>query len=226
MDPIALAKADLVNAEYDNLNKEMQENAAKVYQVLGLCVPASAALLSYVFTIDPRKLPFTIYFPPFLLLIPFLILMPSMMLVQASMHSTTRIASYLEYVYERGDSPIKWQTSIQAYRKDSGRPRRRPFRWALMAVFGGLGAASLSASAVSFVYVCHQANAVHRSLPASFLLCYVSVAIFLFTLLAVALVSLWKDWGGSPFSEELSIWERLRVGPGSDVASIAEHVNG
>ncbi len=43
--------------EYDNLYKEILENSNKVYLVLNICVTSTAALLGYVLTLDPSRLP-------------------------------------------------------------------------------------------------------------------------------------------------------------------------
>ena len=204
---------DLLKSEYDNLYKEIQENATRIYQVLGVCVTASAALLSYVFNIEDSRLPYGNLLPPFLFLIPFLIMIPSSLLVQACQHSTTRIAGYLRVAYEGDDSLVQWQTSIQEYRNDSEHPKRRPFRWALMAVFGGLGLASITSSLVSFIFVCQKHIAHQGGVPPIFAAIYALLISTLSLLLVKLLRLIWKDWGRAAFDAEVKVWSRVLPGP-------------
>jgi hypothetical protein len=160
MDPLDFSKA-----EYEALYREIQDHGTRLYQVLSFCVAGSTALLSYVFTIDVAKLPYREALPPFLLLSPFLVLVPSLLLVPSCLHNTARIASYLQYRYETTSNGISWQTSVQKYRtRYDGDWTQRPFRTALIAVFGSLGTTSIAASAASFCFTWneHRFSAISR----------------------------------------------------------------
>lgn len=181
---------------------------------MAFCVGGSTALLSYVFTIDPQKLPFHDLLPPFLFLLPFLVLTPCLMLVQSSLHSTTRIAAYLIFRYEERNFGVYWQRSIQAYRSGHNDGfRHRPFRWALIAVFGSLGTASLVASMVSTISV-----GIHHCFTPplkghAFFWIYGSLFSVLTVLLIVANLSLFHGWGRQPFEHELATWRKIGEPP-------------
>jgi len=195
---------DLEKSEYESLYREIQDNASRVLQIIGVCVTGSTALISYVFTINPKTLPFEYLLPPFLLLIPFLVMIPSMLLIQASLHSTVRIAAYLIVRYERDASQVRWQTTMQKYRETYDFVRWRPFRFALVSVFGGLGVASLAASSVALISAANMG-----ALPHALAAGYGVLSCSLLCVLVVGLIYSWKGWGRGSFSEEIARMKRV-----------------
>jgi Na+/melibiose symporter-like transporter len=215
MEPVDFSKS-----EYEALYREIQDHGTRLYQVLSFCVAGSTALLSYVFTIDSGKLPYREALLPFLLLLPFLILVPSLLLVLSCLHNTTRIASYLQYRYERENSGIVWQTSIQKYRKRYDRNwRQRPFRWALIAVFGSLGLTSMTASAVSFYFNWNQHHFSSLGKQHWFAGTYGLLILLFVCFTSAGLVSLWNKWGCGPFAAEEKLWEDLDTSAKSPLKS-------
>lgn len=205
-----MEQVDLSKSEYEALYREIQDHGTRLYQVLSFCVAGSTALLSYVFTIDSGKLPFRDVLPPFLLLLPFLVLAPSLLLVLSSLHNTTRIATYLQYRYERENSGVRWQTSLQRYRERYDRDwRQRPFRGALIAVFGSLGLTSMAASAVSFYFTWSKHTFSSFGRRYWFAGLYGTLLFLLVCFLSVGLVSIWNRWGCGPFAAAKKLWEAL-----------------
>jgi hypothetical protein len=205
-----MSDEQLSRSEFDALYREIQEHGTRLIQIMAFCVGGAAALLSYVFTINPQNLPFHDLLPPFLFFLPFMVLTPCLMLVQSSLHSTTRIAAYLIFRYEEKDCGVQWQRSVQAYRSNTGDGfRHRPFRWALVAVFGSMGTASLVASMISATSVGmhHCFNSPQKG--HAFFWIYGALSVTLILLLALANLSLFHGWGRQPFEHELALWRKI-----------------
>ena len=220
--------SDFQKAEYEALNNEIQEHSTRLYQVLAFAVGGAGGLLGYVFNLDRTKSGYNELFPPFLFLLPFLVLAPSSLLVQSCLHSTARIASYIQFKYENSETGIAWQTDIQAYRdfqKRNAQPFwrfketfrglgfwRRPFRWALVSVFGSLGLTSILASFVAFWIAIHTHIFASINRKHTFCALYLTASFFLLGLLVMACVSLFKGWSAAAFQAEGTTWESVGRG--------------
>jgi hypothetical protein len=192
--------------EYDNLYKEILENSNKVYLVLNICIPSTAALLGYIFTIDPSKLPSKELGLPFLLLLPLAVILPSMIFVSASLNSTVRIATYLRVFYEEEQIDISWQRRMQALREkdDKGKLRFRIFRSSLKSIFLVLGSTCILLSIASSLYVRNELfNKIEFFL-------YVSLVLFLGLQLRALSKELEKKWSTEFFSELIRFWQTLK----------------
>lgn len=189
--------------EYDNLYKEILENSNKVYLVLNICVTSTAALLGYVLTLDPSKLPPKEIGLPFLLLLPFSIILPSIIFVSSSHNSTVRIATYLKVFYEEDQKDIAWQRRMQKLR-EKGKSKYRVFNISLKSIFLVLGFICISLSIISSFYVWSQPfNQI------AFIL-YVSLVLFLGYQLISLSRELERKWSVDFFAELIKFWEALK----------------
>jgi len=201
---IEVPPADLRLCEYETLNKEIQENSAKVYQVLTFCVVGTTGLLGYFLTdkFNANKPELA-----FLTLLPNLILLPSLRLIIASLHSTARIAGYLAVFYENDETDVRWQTGIQEYREksnepngsDKDRPRKRPFKRALQSIFGGLSSTSLG---ISIYFGSNSWGSQGVFYRAS----YLALLIILVSLLINEFLELIREWSSKSFEIEKEYW--------------------
>ncbi len=189
--------------EYDNLYKEILENSNKVYLVLNVCVTSTAALLGYVLTLDPSKLPPKELGLPFLLLLPFSIILPSIIFVSSSHNSTVRIATYLRVFYEEDQRDISWQRRMQELR-ENGKPKYRVFNISLKSIFLVLGFICISLSIISSLYIWSQ------SFNRLAFILYISLVLFLgFQLISLSR-ELERKWSAGFFSELIKFWETLK----------------
>jgi len=202
-----MLEEDLKKAEYDALYKEIQENSAKVYQVLNISVLSTAALLSYSFS-NTTRLPFGQHVLPFLLLLPYLVIIPSLRLVRASLHSTVRIASYLKIYYEGVNSLIAWQTSMQLYRKKYDSSTTRPFRFGLAWVFVALCISTSSTSIITFISM--WGDKVNHKNEFVVLYCLLALFTLIFAVLEISKVK--NKLRREAFTAEEEKWVHLRSG--------------
>jgi len=189
--------------EYDNLYKEILENSNKVYLVLNICVTSTAALLGYVLTLDPTRLPPKEIGLPFLLLLPFSIILPSIIFVSSSHNSTVRIATYLKVFYEEDQKDISWQRRMQKLR-EKGKSKYRVFNISLKSIFLILGFICILLSIISSFYVWSQ-----LSKPIAFIF-YVSLVLFLGYQLISLSRELERKWSAEFFAELIKFWETLK----------------
>jgi amino acid transporter len=189
--------------EYDNLYKEILENSNKVYQVLNICVASTAALLGYVLTLDPSRLPPKEIGLPFLLLLPFSIILPSIIFVSSSHNSNVRIATYLKVFYEEDQKDISWQRRMQKLREKE-KSKYRVFNISLKSIFLILGFICISLSIISSFYVWSQPfNQI------AFIL-YASLVLFLGYQLISLSRELERKWSAAFFGELIKFWEALK----------------
>jgi ABC-type multidrug transport system fused ATPase/permease subunit len=190
--------------EYDNLYKEILENANKVYQVLNICVSGTAALLGFAFTLDPSKLPSKELSLPFLLLLPFSIILPSMVFVNNSHNSTVRIATYLRVFYEEEQKDVSWQKRLQKLRQ-KGKQKYRVFSIGLRSMFVRLGSACIALSILYSFYVWNQW--LNRWIE---LILYCLLVTFLGWRLRSLSKEIEKKWSTEFFDELIEFWEALK----------------
>jgi len=146
---------DFRRIEYENLYKEISDNSARIYIILNICVPSTAALLGYAFTLDAKETPFGDAMTPFFLLLPLAIILPAMVFVSSSLNSTARVASYIKVFYEDETCSISWQNRMQQLRRENkrdGRLRLRAFKGSLTSIFFILGLVSITISIVTSMY--------------------------------------------------------------------------
>jgi hypothetical protein len=115
---MAADNTDFRKAEYESLHREILDNSTKMYTVITLCVPATVALLTWVFKDEAQPVLVGRGWQPILLLLPLAVILPSAMLVKSCLGSTARIAAYVNLKYEgEQEGEICWQKDMQRWRR-------------------------------------------------------------------------------------------------------------
>jgi hypothetical protein len=203
---ITIVSLDLAKAEYDNLNKEISDNSAKVFQVILFCTGGVGAILSWVLAADVTRFPLGAKVYPFaLIFLPALIILPSIILIETCLRSSARIAGYIEVFYEGSRNGLHWQQAVQQYRKKF--PSKRGLAKSLLWVFRGLSFVSLTASLFAVVGVADFTHKQPVYLGVAYL-CFYLAAVFLFVgAVWILLIDLCKCWKPEYFDDQVTFFK-------------------
>lgn len=112
----------LAKLEFENLYKEIEQNAKNVFLVINIryCeLNGNHRCSAYI---EAASAPTII---PLMFLLPLAVIIPSMMLIASQLNSTARISAYLRLYHETGVPGVQWQGAIQELRRlDTDRTRK------------------------------------------------------------------------------------------------------
>lgn len=111
----------LAEIEYENLYREIHDDAEKVYSILHMSIIATMTFFGFMLAADATTLAgFGVRgcVLPAVFLVPLIIILPSIVLITSRLNATVRCATYIWSFYEtRPPAAPCWQWAVQQFRK-------------------------------------------------------------------------------------------------------------